>query len=1683
LLLSFGQQRLWFLAQMHGASEAYHIQESYRLRGVLDEVALRRALDRLVVRHESLRTTFTSVDGEPVQRIAAENAGFSLVRHDLVGDCDAQGRLQELLEEQARRTYDLQAGPLIRGCLVRLGQHEHVLLIAMHHIISDGWSMGVLIRELSALYGSYCRGEPDMLEPLPVQYADYAAWQRRWLSGEVLTRQSAYWREVLAGTATLLDLPTDHKRPAQQDYRGDSVDLRLDETLTNGLKMLSRRCGVTLFMTVLAGWALVLARLSGQNDVVIGVPSANRRRSELEGLVGFFVNTLALRIDLSGEPSIEELLRRVRSVALGAQEHQDLPFEQVVELVGPRRSLAHAPIFQVMFAWQNNEPYTLDFREVAVEALPTPLARTKFDLVLNLSESDGCVLGRLEYAAALNERESVERHGGYLRRVLAEFARSTVLSVPAVPLLGEAERNQLLVQWNETAAAYPHDRCIHELFEERVRDGTAAAAVVYEERTVSYGELNTRANRLAHHLRSLGVGPDVRVAICVERSVEMVVGLLGILKAGGAYVPLDPAYPAERLAFMLKDSTPAVVLTHPPARAPLDAALGSGAGPLKVVDLMEDAQRWMEHPASDPDPAEVGLRSAHLAYVIYTSGSTGQPKGVVVEHSNLVASTVARRTFYGCYGRFLLLSSFAFDSSVAGIFGTLTSGGTLVMLAADVLRDVTSLHETVRRQRIESLLCVPSLYFALLAMATATDGQEHTLSRVIVAGEVFPTGLLRAWKELPYECQLFNEYGPTEGTVWASCFRCDRSSTHSRVPIGRPIANTRIYILDEHLEPVPRGVVGEIYIAGASVARGYLNRPELTAQRFIANPFVSGDRLYRTGDLGRYLADGNIEFLGRNDFQVKIRGFRIELGEIEARLLEYPQVREAVVLAREAGPWADGERAGRAQPDGPGDWSRGSGDVPSGEKRLVGYYTAQPGMEPEVSALRQHLSAVLPEYMVPAAYVRLDTMPLTPNGKLDRKALPAPDAEAYGPREYEPPVGKVEVALARIWEEVLRLERVGRHDNFFDLGGHSLLAMRVLERMRREGLHANVSVLFAAPTLSGLSAQASFSRDVVEVPPSLIPVGCQEIRPEHLPLVSLTQQEIDQIVSTVAGGASNVQDIYPLAPLQEGILFHHLMAHKGDPYVVWSFMSFADRGCLDAYVRALEAVIARHDILRTAVVWEGVRDPVQVVWRQAPLVVEEVRLDAADGDIAEQLRMRFSPRCLRLDVRQAPLMRLFAAYDPLRGEWLLMELAHHLSTDHTALEEMQAQVQSELLLRPDRLPRPVPFRNFLSQLKMRKSEHVAFFRRMLAQTTVPTAPFGILDTRGDGTRITQATRAIEPNLARSLRRRARALRVSAATLFHVAWARVLAQTSASRDPVFGTVLFGRMRGGEGADRALGLFMNTLPVRVRLDGVTAARSVYETHQTLARLLQHESAPLAVAQRCSSLPANVPLFTALLNYRHTTPVSPLDDESARAWSGIKRIASEERTNYPVALFVDDVGDEFGLTAQTMEPIDPSRICDLMHGALSNLSNQLESSPPLASAGSSSHRYPGDGPQDDHGVLTDEGLKVVGMRLVGQPRVREYEPPMGTVEVMLARIWAEVLGLERVGRHDDFFDLGGHSLLAVRVLERMRREGLDVDLSMLFLKPTIALNAQVIRARGQALCPAVSVGSPSDVPGLLA
>ncbi len=1040
--LSFAQARLCFLDQLQPNSAFYNIPLALRLSGQLNITALQSSINEIILRHEALRTNFTIVEGQPVQ-IIASTKNLKLLVVDLLHlrESEREIEAQRLANVEANRPFNLEREPLLRGMVLQLGETEYVLLLTLHHIISDGWSLGVFVRELTELYKAFCTGKPPRLPELPVQYADFALWQRQWLQGEILEAQLDYWKEQLKNAPSLLELPTDRPRPADQTYRGGYHYAAVSLELSGKLSALSKRTGVTLFMTLLAAFQTLFYRYTGQDDIVVGTPIAGRNRREIEGLIGFFVNTLVLRTNLGGDPSFEDVLSRVREVTLQAYTYQDLPFEQLVEALQPTRDLSYNPLFQVMFALDDALVPSVKLPELTVSSYAVEIGTAKFDLTLSMENTADGLVGVWAYNADLFDETTIARMARHFQTLLEGIVANPQQKVSSLPLLTERERHQLLIDWNNTTKEYPFDKCIHQLFEEQVERSPDAVAVVFEGEQLTYQQLNARANQLAHYLQSLGVGPEVLVGICVERSLEMVVGLLGILKAGGAYVPLDPAYPKDRLSHMLSSQV-SVVLTTEKSIAQL---------PKQIADVVRlDADWGVIEQMSEENPLS-NVQATNLAYVIYTSGSTGKPKGITIEHRSVLnLGTGLHQAIYAHYQdsqlRVSVNGSLSFDTSVKQII-QLLYGHTLEIVPEATRFDGNALLSFLQKHKIDVFDCTPSQLGVLIAAGLLAS--KSAPKAVLVGGEKIDESTWLALRQAE-NINFYNVYGPTECTVDATVGSVKMAG--SKPVIGRPITNTQIYILDRHLQPVPVGVAGELYIGGHGLARGYLNRPDLTQEKFIPNPFNNqpSSRLYKTGDLGRYLSDGNIEFLGRIDNQVKIRGFRIELGEIETALAQYPGVRETAVIARE--------------------------DV-LGHKYLVAYIVPNHSSALASSDLHGFLKQKLPDYMIPGVFVCLDALPLTPNGKVDRKALPIPgtarqelQADKVAPRT------RSEEILAQIWCEVFHREVLSIHDNFFELGGDSILSIQIISKANSAGLLLTPKQIFQHQTIAELAAIATTTK-------------------------------------------------------------------------------------------------------------------------------------------------------------------------------------------------------------------------------------------------------------------------------------------------------------------------------------------------------------------------------------------------------------------------------------------------------------------------------------------------------------------------------------------------------------------------------------------------------------------------------
>ncbi|TEL04947.1 amino acid adenylation domain-containing protein [Pseudomonas aeruginosa] len=1187
--LSYAQQRMWFLWHLEPQSGAYNLPSAVRLNGPLDRQALERAFASLVQRHETLRTVFPrgaddSLAQAPLQR------PLEVAFEDCSGlpEAEQEARLREEAQRESLQPFDLCEGPLLRVRLIRLGEERHVLLSTLHHIVSDGWSMNVLIEEFSRFYSAYATGAEPGLPALPIQYADYALWQRSWLEAGEQERQLEYWRGKLGERHPVLELPTDHPRPAVPSYRGSRYEFSIEPALAEALRGTARRQGLTLFMLLLGGFNILLQRYSGQTDLRVGVPIANRNRAEVEGLIGLFVNTQVLRSVFDGRTSVATLLAGLKDTVLGAQAHQDLPFERLVEAFKVERSLSHSPLFQVMY---NHQPLVADIEALDSVAglsfgqLDWKSRTTQFDLSLDTYEKGGRLYAALTYATDLFEARTVERMARHWQNLLRGMLENPQASVDSLPMLDAEERGQLLEGWNATAAEYPLQRGVHRLFEEQVERTPTAPALAFGEERLDYAELNRRANRLAHALIERGVGADRLVGVAMERSIEMVVALMAILKAGGAYVPVDPEYPEERQAYMLEDSGVELLLSQSHLKLPL-------AQGVQRIDL-DQADAWLENHAENNPGIE--LNGENLAYVIYTSGSTGKPKGAGNRHSALSNRLCWMQQAYGLgVGDTVLQKTpFSFDVSVWEFFWPLMSGARLVVAAPGDHRDPAKLVALINREGVDTLHFVPSMLQAFLQDEDVVSCTS--LKRIVCSGEALPADAQQqVFAKLP-QAGLYNLYGPTEAAIDVTHWTCMEEGKDA-VPIGRPIANLACYILDGNLEPVPVGVLGELYLAGRGLARGYHQRPGLTAERFVASPFVAGERMYRTGDLARYRADGVIEYAGRIDHQVKLRGLRIELGEIEARLLEHPWVREAAVLA------VDG-------------------------KQLVGYVVLESESGDWREALAAHLAASLPEYMVPAQWLALERMPLSPNGKLDRKALPAPEV-SVAQAGYSAPRNAVERTLAEIWQDLLGVERVGLDDNFFSLGGDSIVSIQVVSRARQAGLQLSPRDLFQHQNIRSLALAAKAGAATAEQGPASGEVALAPVQRWFFERAIPNRQHWNQSLL--------LQARQPL----DG----------------------------DRLGRALERLQAQHDALRLRFREE------RGAWHQAYAEQAGEPLWRRQAGSEEALLALCEEAQRSLDLEQGPLLRALLV-DMADGSQRLLLVIHHLAVDGVSwrilLEDLQ----------------------------------------------------------------------------------------------------------------------------------------------------------------------------------------------------------------------------------------------------------------------------------------------------------------------------------------------------------------------------------------------------------------------------
>ncbi|SEB35211.1 amino acid adenylation domain-containing protein [Tenacibaculum sp. MAR_2009_124] len=1486
--LSFGQERLWFVDSLQG-SQAYHMPFVLRFDGELDASLIEQSFRYIINRHEVLRTNILSEDGVGYQKVV-RSEDWTLTQETLSED-----KLEERLEEYLTAPFDLANDYKLRVCLYDIGNKKYVLACVFHHIASDGWSEDILVNEFTIIHSSLQAGIEVNLPELTLQYADYAVWQRKYLEGSVLNFQLLYWEEKLKN-ATPLSLPTDYPRPAVQSTAGDHVTFTLDKKLSDDLNDLCEKEGVTIFMLLLAGFKVLLSRYSGQDDICIGTPIANRTQSELEGMIGFFVNTLALRSDLSGNPKFSDLLKRIKDTTLEGYDYQLAPFERIVDRVVTERDMSKSPLFQVMFILQNtaagddeeaNETEIVS-GDLTISEYGFDAINAMFDLSLDISEGSQGISFEMVYCTDLFKGTTIERMMNHYQELLKGIVKDASQYIGELPMLTALEESDLITNFNNTSITYPEDTTVIDLFLQRVEKAPEDVAIVYEETVLTYKELDERSNQLANFLlTNYTINKEDPIGVVLERSDWLLVSFLAILKTGGCYVPIDPAYPTERKEYIEKDSGSIFIVN--------DALINS---------FKENSSlQAKEAPA-------VVINSKDLVYIIYTSGSTGKPKGVMIEHRNIINTLLSQITAFSITSEdhCLQFASQSFDASIWELGISLLGGASLYIIKEDRKSETAFFKEFIKENKI-TFATLPPAFLQLLKVEDLTG-----LKTLITAGEAIPLGLAQAFSK---SYNYVNAYGPTETSICATTFNGEITEI---VPIGKPIDNTQIYILNDLNKLLPIGAVGELCIGGIGVARGYLNREELTNEKFIDNPFRQGERIYKTGDLAKWLPNGDIEFIGRKDSQVKIRGYRIEIGEVENALASLASVNQSCVLAKE--------------------------DV-KGNKRLIGYVVSEEDFNKE--SIQEGLKEVLPEYMVPTVWIDLDEMPLTTNGKIDRKSLPEPDGLNLSSTEYIGPRNETEVLLVAIWQDLLGVEKIGVNDNFFELGGHSLLIVQLIDRIQKEGYHIEIADVFGNPTIAAIDGKLSSGLSTYQVPPNGIVEGIDRIAPEMVPLLDFSQEEVDSVVDLVPGGIENIQDMYPLSPLQEGMYFHYLMSDKneGDLYVSPNLLLFKDKGQRIKFIEALQFVVNRHDVLRTCFISENLPNAVQVVLKEAVLSNKELKLNSSD-DIRSQLESLVESGNHWMDVSKAPLLDLKHVDDNEKGDYYLLVNNHHLIIDHVGLEKIIEEVNLHLLGHGDILPPPVLYRDFIGHTlhQQETNDSASYFKNALGNINEPTYPFNLSNVRGNGTDIAEASIGLPEELSKEIRIACTNMGITPAILFHAAFGIVVGMCSNRKQALFGSLFSGRLQGAVGAADSLGLFINTLPLLFNIEG-TVAEYIQQVKERLAELLPYEQTPLPQVHSWSGISNEVPLFSAIFNYRHSSSdeldedliPEGLAEDIAEFNLDIELLGDQERTNYPFSLAIDDFGDDFGITAQMDLSIQPERVLSYMEVVVRELLQGLQ------------------------------------------------------------------------------------------------------------------------------------------------
>jgi len=1508
--LSLGQKGLWMIHKFAPHSNEYNVPICLKVRSKLDLGLLKQAFAHVVESHEQLSCFILEHEGNPY--LVPQPFQSHWFTHTNSADIPEQ-ELKSLLRIEAKQPFDLSSGPLVRMKVYRRSEDEYIILIVIHHIVFDGASTPIF---LNALFSSYEKiaSSDSTLEPVTYSYEQYVNWEHNYLSSEKADEDRQYWITELEGAPSSLLLDIENLASTKKGINGATQATLLNREYCKLVKDKCRQLRINPSTMFLGVFQMLLERYSGEHDLVIGVPTMGRPKLEFYDIVGYFINMMPIRQKLEKQKRLSEHLAALNHKFAESIDHSAYPFPKLVNDLHIASSTDSSPVFQVSYVFQNN---------TLLNSQPASEIQKHIEFIEDVSQEG-------EYKLVLEVFEDVDKYSLCIKydqnkyrtsdisHMLSHYVTllTSVLTTDDQPIgqyeyLERDEYENVVIEPNRTKIDFPAGSCIHELFEDVAGTNPKLVALNFDGKQLTYSELNKRANKLANYIVNSGIKPDAVVAICLERSFEMVETILAIVKAGGAYLPIDPSYPEDRIRYMLQDSGASLLIT--------DSKFKDKVSIARLKTCFLDTGKDQDGNAVELDKLDgenlssesLNLMSTNLAYIIYTSGSTGRPKAVMIEHRALMnrIDWMQRKFHLSSSDVVLQKTPFSFDVSVWEFFWPLITGASIVIAKPDGHLDPEYLTSLIQSERITTLHFVPSMFRSMLNNEKWADCAS--VRQVFSSGEALTQDLVKAHYAIN-KATLINLYGPTEATIDVSYWVCPYTTSDiDVVPIGKPIQNTALLVLNEDGKPQGVGCKGELFIGGVGLARGYLSQPQLSEEKFIVNTFseIESEYLYRTGDFVKWASDGNLIYCGRIDDQVKIRGRRIELSEIESCLNEIEGIKTSVVAVKQ-------------------------------NQTLVAYIVVEPSHKNKDlnDKLATMLSQKLPEHMIPISYVEINEVPVTSNGKVNRDVLPEPDINILSKENYVAPRSDSEKLLVKIWSELLGFspDDISIKDNFFALGGHSLMVTKLMSRLYDHEIDINLRKVFDASSLEELakSLDSAIALDRYQVPKNEISQNATALTPEMLSLVPLEQKEIDNIVKSVPGGVKNIQDIYPLAPLQEGMLFHHLMHPNNDPYVLTGVFSFDNKQNLQDFVSAMQEVVNRHDVLRTSIYYEELVQPVQVVWRRAELNFEVVE-KTGDYSVEDYIR-KLAHEPNYIDLARAPMIQLKAAYDASMGKWYMMFGMHHLVDDATSLKSFFAEVLTFLQGKQDRLKKPGNYRDFvgISLKQMSNSDVNTFFEKMLGDIDEPTTPFGLTNVYGDGGHIVEFRQSISAKTAQSIRAAAKTMRISPATIFHAAWAVVISRCATKEDVVFGTVLSGRVQTNTEGGVTLGNFINTLPMRVKMEQQTVSQLLKQTDKGLKDLLMYEQASLSLAQRCTKLDNDVPLFNAVMNYRHMESDTRVDENALKGFGVQSLVGVIERTNYPIIISVDDLGDEFSVELQVDDSLSPESIINYLEVTLSNI-----------------------------------------------------------------------------------------------------------------------------------------------------